>query len=195
MTASETSPDDGELMRRLQAGDDRALDALMERWQVPLRRFIYRSLSNEADALDLSQETFVRVYTHRAKFRPGAKFSTWLFSIALNLCRDGIRRRKVRPAMPLDEAGLAAASDRSADPSGTAPDSDLVRAETAQTVRSAVEALPEPLKTAVLLCEYEDLSLTEAAGVVGCSAKAVETRLYRARALLRESLAAFFKKS
>jgi RNA polymerase sigma-70 factor (ECF subfamily) len=182
-------------MARLQAGDDHALTALMNRWQIPLRRFIYRSLNNEADALDLAQETFVRVYSHRAKFRSGAKFSTWLFSIALNLCRDGIRRRKVRPAMPLDEAGLAAASDRMADTSGAAPDSDLLRTETAQAVRSAVEALPDPLKTAVLLCEYEDMSLSEAAGVVGCSAKAVDTRLYRARALLRESLAVFFKKS
>ncbi|MBL9188392.1 MAG: sigma-70 family RNA polymerase sigma factor [Opitutaceae bacterium] len=194
MTDSETSPADGELMARLQAGDDLALTALMSRWQIPLRRFIYRSLGNEADALDVAQETFVRVYQHRAKFRPGAKFSTWLFSIALNLCRDGIRRRKVRPAMPLDEAGVVAASEHITDPSETAPDSDLVRAETAQTVRSAVEALPEPLKTAVLLCEYEDLSLADAAEVAGCSAKAVETRLYRARALLRESLAVFFKK-
>lgn len=167
----------------------------MDRWQIPLRRFIYRALNNETDALDLAQETFVRVYTHRAKFRPGAKFSTWLFSIALNLCRDGIRRRRVRPAMPLDEAGLAAASDRMTDTSRAAPDSDLVRAETAKTVRLAVEALPEPLKTAVILCEYEDLSLVEAAGVAGCSAKAVENRLYRARIILRESLATFFKKS
>lgn len=194
MTDAETSSDDGELMARLQAGDDLALTALMNRWQIPLRRFIYRSLGNETDALEVAQETFVRVYAHRAKFRPGAKFSTWLFSIALNLCRDGIRRRKVRPAMPLDEAGLAAASDRMADTSGSAPDSDLVRVETAQTVRSAVEALPEPLKTAVLLCEYEDLSLADAAEVAGCSSKAVETRLYRARALLRASLAVFFKK-
>lgn len=194
MTDSDTSPDDGALMARLQAGEDHALTALMNRWQIPLRRFIYRSLGNEADALDVAQETFVRVYQHRAKFRPGSKFSTWLFSIALNLCRDGIRRRKVRPATPLDEAGLAAASDRMVDPTETAPDSDLIRAETARTVRSAVEALPEPLKTAVLLCEYEDLSLADAAEVAGCSSKAVETRLYRARALLRESLAVFFKK-
>lgn len=177
-------------MSRLQAGDDRGLDALMSRWQMPLRRFIYRSLHNEADALDLAQETFVRIYTHRAKFRTNAKFSTWLFSIALNLCRDRLRRHVARPTVPLDEAVLASAG--AADPSGHAPDSDLLRAETAQTVRGAVEALPEPLKTAVLLCEYEDLSLAEAAGVAGCSAKAIETRLYRARAVLRESLAAYF---
>src|SRR5882672_10427062 len=99
-------------MAHLQAGDDRALDALMDRWQIPLRRFIFRSLQNEADALDLAQETFVRVYAHRAKFRSGAKFSTWLFSIALNLCRDRARRGKVHPVTLLDESSLAAASNR-----------------------------------------------------------------------------------
>lgn len=182
-------------MARLQAGDDRALDALMDRWQMPLRRFIFRSLQNETDALDLAQETFVRVYAHRAKFRRGAKFSTWLFSIALNLCRDGIRRGRVRPVVPLDPEALAAASDRTRATSDHAPDSNLLRAETAQTVRLAVQALPEPLKTAVLLCEYEDLSLAEAAAIAGCSPKAVETRLYRARALLRESLASLFEKT
>lgn len=179
-------------MLRLQAGDDRGLDALMNRWQMPLRRFLYRSVHNETDAVELAQETFVRVYLHRDRFRAGAKFSTWLFSIALNLCRDGIRRSKVRPTIPLDADALATASDRPAGASGDTPDSNLLRAETAATVRTAVEALPEPLKTAVLLCEYEDMSLAEAASVVGCSSKAVETRLYRARALLRESLAAFF---
>jgi len=195
VTDSETAPDDGELMLRLQKGDDRALDVLMDRWQTPLRRFLYRSLHNEADALDLAQEAFVRVYAHRARFRPGAKFSTWLFSIALNLCRDGIRRGKARPVVLLEENDLAVASDRAAETSRDAPDSNLLRAEIAQTVQSAVAALPEPLKTAVLLCEYEDLSLAEAAAVVGCSSKAIETRLYRARALLRASLAAFLEKS
>jgi len=176
-------------MLRLQAGDDRALDALMDRWQMPLRRFLTRSLHDETEAMDLAQETFVRVYSHRTKFRPGARFSTWLFSIALNLCRDHIRRGKVRPVVSLDENALALASDRVGKTSDDAPDANLLQAETAQTVRSAVEALPEPLKTAVLLCEYEELSLAEAAAVVGCSSKAVETRLYRARALLRRSLA------
>ena len=179
-------------MLRLQAGDDHALDVLMDRWQIPLRRFIYRSLQNEADALDLAHDTFVRVYTHRANFRVNAKFSTWLFSIALNLCRDRIRRQQSRPSVALDETALTEASDRQNEPTGTPPDVDLLRAEKAQAVRSAVDALPEPLKTAVLLCEYEDLSLAEAAEVVGCSTKAIETRLYRARAMLRETLAGYF---
>lgn len=182
---------DGELMLRLQAGEDRALDELMEKWQVPLRRFIYRSVQNEADAMDLAQETFVRVYLHRNKFRPEAKFSTWMFSIALNLCRDRIRRGRTRFAVPLDEHLATDPGTRGAPAIECAPDADLVRTETAETVRAAVEALPEPLKTAVLLCEFEDLSHAEAATIAGCSPKAVETRLYRARTLLRESLARF----
>lgn len=192
MTDAETSPDDGELMTRLQGGDDHALDALMDKWQVPLRAFLYRSLRNEADALDLAQEAFVRVYTHRQKFCPEAKFSTWLFSIALNLCRDRIRRGKGRVSVPLEDHVLREADDRSAGTARGAPDTDLVRAERAETVRAAVDALPEPLRTTVFLCEYEDMSHAEAAAVAGCSTKAVETRLYRARAMLRGSLAKLF---
>lgn len=182
--------DDGKLMSRLQAGEERALDALMDRWQMPLRRFLYRYLHNEQDACDLAEETFVRIYRHREKFRPGAKFSTWMFSIALNLSRDHARRGRRRPVVMLEESALVAASDRAGDMGGGAPDTDLLQAETAEAVRSAIEVLPEPLKAAVLLCEYENLSHAEAAVAAGCSPKAIETRLYRARHLLREALRA-----
>jgi RNA polymerase sigma-70 factor (ECF subfamily) len=177
-------PDDGDLMLRLQNGDNRALDLLMNRWQVPLRCFLYRWLHNDADALDFAQETFVRVFRHRERFRPGAKFSTWLFAIALNLCRNQARKNKTRPTIPLDDTPEAETADG-------APNANLLDAEKIATVRYAVDALPEPLKTATLLCEYEDLSLAEAAAAAGCSAKAIETRLYRARALLREALAKY----
>src|SRR3954468_19609366 len=100
------------LMSRLQAGDDTALDALMDRWQVPLRRFLFRSTQNEHDAMDLAQETFLRVYRNRQKFREGTKFSTWMFSIALNLCRDRGRRQKTRPSVSLNDAEMSTAGDR-----------------------------------------------------------------------------------
>ncbi|MBI4624659.1 MAG: sigma-70 family RNA polymerase sigma factor [Verrucomicrobia bacterium] len=181
--------DDGELMARLCGGEDRALDALMDRWQMPLRRFLYRYLHNEADACDVAEQTFVRIYRHREKYRPGAKFSTWMFSIALNLCRDHARHGRSRPVVSLDHEALGAAMDRaSADAPSSSPDVDLLRAETAAAVRSAIEVLPEPLRAAVLLCEYEELSHSEAAAAVGCSAKAIETRLYRARQMLRNTL-------
>jgi len=183
--------DEGNLMSRVQAGDDRAFDALMIRWEVRLRRFAQRYLHNEHDAMDVAQETFVRAYRHRENFRAGAKFSTWLFSIALNLCRDRARRCKGRPLLFLDENELALAADQSRDDTANAPDAEAIRAETARAVRTAVHALPEPLKSAILLCEFEQFSHAEAAGALGCTPKAVETRLYRARAHLREALAAF----
>ena len=182
------SDDDGDLMSRLCAGDDEALDALMDRWQAALRGFLYRYLHNEEDAADVALETFVRVYRNREKFRPGAKFSTWMFSIALNLSRDHARYGRSRPVVAIEDDALAAASDRSAEASDVAPDTDLLRVEMARAVRAAVEALPDQLRSAVLLCEYENLTHAEAAAATGCSAKAVETRLYRARQLLRDAL-------
>ena len=80
-----TSDSDEVLMGALAGGDDVALNPLMDRWQAPLRSFLYRYTQNEHDAYDLAQETFVRVYQHRTRFRPGARFSTWMFQIALNL--------------------------------------------------------------------------------------------------------------
>lgn len=182
-------------MLRLQAGDDRALDALMNRWQAPIRRFLYRALRSDADAVEVAQETFVRVYTQRAKYRSGKKFSSWLYAIALNLSRDRLRRNKVRAASPLDEFEQTGQGASEAQVGNSAPDADLLSTETSREVRAAVEALPEPLKTTVLLSEYENLSHVEVAEATGCSAKAVETRLYRARALLRQSLASYFEKS
>lgn len=184
-----SDPDaDAEFMRRLREGDRNALNGLMERWEKPLRQFLYRWTHHEADSLDLAQETFVRVYRHQASFRTGAKFSTWLFSIAVNLCRDRARRAVTRPMVSWDDSGAELAEAEAAGTPG--PEENLVRAETAEAVRKAVEALPEPLKATVLLCEYQELPQAEAASVLGCSPKAVETRLYRARQLLRERLMA-----
>jgi RNA polymerase sigma factor (sigma-70 family) len=186
--------DDGELMVLLQAGDERALDSLMQRWELPLRSFLYRSCPNSQDAEDLAQEAFVRVYQNRGKFRPGSKFSTWLFSIAVNLNRDRLRRMKVRKRVLLNESALESIPEDTAGGSPPGAALSLLQAETAATVRSAVQSLEEPLRSAVLLCEYEELATSEAASILGCSSKAIESRLYRARALLRKSLAGLFPK-
>lgn len=177
---------DADDMRALQRGEDRALDRLMNRWQVPLRSFLYRHTQNEHDALDLAQETFVRVYRHRARFRPDARFSTWLFAIAYNLARDHARRHRRRPNQPLETAPEQAESRH--------PLTTEDERERAGAVRAAIAALPEDLRAAVLLFEYEEKSHAEIAGIVGASAKAVETRLYRARQLLKKSLARYLGK-
>lgn len=176
---------DEEAMLALQRGDDLALNRLMARWQVPLRSFLFRSTHHEQDALDLAQETFVRVFQHRARYRPGAKFSTWMFQIALNLARDHARRRQRRPTAPLDQAPEPS-TDRH-------PRSDATDAEAAAAVRDAVAALPAELREAVLLSEFQDLSHAEIAAIVDATPKAVETRLYRAREKLRTALARYLR--
>jgi RNA polymerase sigma factor (sigma-70 family) len=168
-------------MQALQHGEDKALDRLMTRWQVPLRSFLYRHTQNESDALDLAQETFVRIYRHRDRFRSGAKFSTWLFAIAFNLARDNARRRNRRPTQSLEDSPEPVDSHL--------PFTSADEQERAAAVRAAVAGLPDDLRAAVILFEYEDKSHAEIAGIVGASAKAVETRLYRARQLLKKTLA------
>lgn len=176
---------DEESMAALQRGDDLALNRLMTRWQVPLRSFLYRSVRQEQDALDLAQETFVRVYRHRARYRAGAKFSTWMFQIALNLARDHARRQRRRPVTPLDEAPEAS--------TGRHPGHEALEAEAAEAVRTAVATLPEDLREAVILAEFHNLPHAEIAAIVGATPKAVETRLYRAREKLRTQLARYLK--
>ncbi|GAB1489976.1 sigma-70 family RNA polymerase sigma factor [Opitutaceae bacterium] len=177
-------PDDADV-QALQRGEKAALDRLMNRWQVPLRAYLYRHLRDEQDALDLAQETFVRVYRNRDQFRPGARFSTWMFQIALNLVRDHMRRRQRRPTDHLDAAPEPL--------SDTTTHSDVERSESMAAVREAIAALPEDLREAVILSEYEQLSHAEIGQVVGATPKAVETRLYRARDLLRKRLQRWLK--
>lgn len=167
-------------LQALQRGENAALDRLMVRWQIPLRAFLYRHLGHEQDALDLAQETFVRIYRHRDQFRSGARFSTWMFQIALNLVRDQARRRRRRPTDALDSVPEPV--------SESSPPADLEQAESVAAVRAAIAGLPPDLREALILSEYEDLSHAEIGSVVGATSKAVETRLYRARELLRKQL-------
>lgn len=176
---------DEEAMLALQRGEDLALNRLMARWQVPLRSFLFRSTHHEHDALDLAQETFVRIYQHRARYRPGAKFSTWMFQIGLNLARDHARRRHRRPTTTLDAAPELATEQH---PGRAATD-----AEAAAAVRAAIATLPDELREAVLLSEFQDLSHAEIAEIVDATPKAVETRLYRAREKLRTVLARYLR--
>jgi len=178
-------PSDEETMLALQQGEELALNRLMTRWERPLRSFLYRSTRNEHDALDLAQETFVRVYQHRARYRAGARFSTWMFQIALNLARDHARRQRRRPTDSLEEAPEQFTHHT--------PRGDATSAESAAAVRAAVGELPEDLREAVLLSEFQDLSHAEIAEIVGATPKAVETRLYRAREKLRTLLARYLK--
>ncbi len=184
--------DDKRLMLALAGGDDAALDALMARWQRPVRGFILRHVSNPADAEDLAQETFVRLFRARARYRPAARFSTFLFTIAVNCCRNHAEKQGRRPTVALDIAQGPSPLAGYVAP-GPAPDEALRARERVDAVREAIGELPHELRTAVILFEYENLSHAEIAEIAGVTPKAIETRLYRARRRLRERLARWLR--
>jgi len=186
---------DAAAMTRLRGGDDLALNELMARWQQPLVSYLARFCGNEATALDLAQETFVRIYEARGRYDARGKFATWLYTIAGNLARNALRWQQRHPAVsldaPTDDDGGTLATHL---PDGkAAPDTHADSNERAVAVRAAVAELPEDQRTIVLLSEFEDRSHADIAAVLGCTAKAVETRLYRARQTLREKLTRWLK--
>jgi RNA polymerase sigma-70 factor (ECF subfamily) len=166
----------------------------MERWQKPLLSFILRYVGNEIDSVELAQEAFVRAYHNRHRFNFKSKFSTWLFTIGVNLCRNHARWRDRHPTIPLEsvqQTDKHSQQDFAVSREET-PSHLIERSELARQVREAIEELPHELKTVVLLHEYENLSYDEIGKVLGCTQKAVETRLYRARKLLRKKLAEIY---
>jgi RNA polymerase sigma-70 factor (ECF subfamily) len=192
VNAPEHKDPDHSCMVRLIAGDDLALNELMQRWQKPLLSFILRYVGNYADSIELAQETFVRVYHHRSRFNFKSKFSTWLLTIATNLCKHHARWRKRHPTVSLDDtAGMDEMIDEYLSISAEEiPSAIAGRSELGKLVKEEIEKLPHDLKTAVLLFAYDNLSYAEIAVILGCTPKAVETRLYRVRKLLAKRLAA-----
>ena len=191
MSSPDTEALDRADMARLAGGQDAALNDLMERHATPMFHFLCRMLGNEDDANDLAQETFVRVFQNRTRFRPDAKFSTWLFTIAANLARNQLRSRRRRPHVSLD-----AESDATAQTLGDtlasdqpAPGDGLLADERAAAVRAALAKLPEEMRDTILLVEFEDKSVAETAAILDVPHKTIESRLHRARKFLRERLA------
>jgi RNA polymerase sigma-70 factor (ECF subfamily) len=179
------------LVQALKVGEDQALNSLMDRHREGLFRFVLRHVHNEADALELAMETFVRAYFNIEKFRPAAKFATWLYHIALNLCRDHLRSRVYRYS--LQTVSFDAPSDEGQDPSQLLategrPDQKTDRREELIALEKAISELPEELKNAFILTVLEDRQQAETAELLGISLKAVGMRVYRARKLLLEEM-------
>jgi len=182
-------------MDRLQSGDDLALNELIIRWTPRVHAFLFRLLDNTEDARDLTQETFVALYSSCARYRASARFSSWLFGIASNLARQRMRWRKRHPEIALDLQEEECASMAKNPFTRQNPATVVDAAERAAAVRTAILSLPSSMRELILLSEYEGLTQKEIAKIAGCTVKAVETRLYRARALLRKALAAFLIKT
>ncbi|HEU5079104.1 MAG TPA: sigma-70 family RNA polymerase sigma factor [Opitutaceae bacterium] len=181
------SSDDHALMARVQAGDEASFGELMHRWELPVKRLLGRLLLNTGEAEDLAQETFVRVWQNRARYRAGAAFRPWLFAIAVNLARNRLRWWRRRPTIALD-AWLESTPVHAnvAEPQQAARVLEI--GERAAAVRDAIARLPAALREAIVLFIYDELSHVEIAEVVGATPKAVETRIARAKEKLRTEL-------
>lgn len=163
------------MLQAIATGDETALRTLMERYREPIFRLAYRFVGNLADAQELTEDTFTRVYFDAPRFRPRATVRNWIFTIAANRCRDFLRQRKRRP--------LHVSSERSAleaDPSPDAAEQVLSR-EQATEIRDAIAGLPEKLRFPFVFCLLEGHSQEDAAAILGTSRKTIETRIYRAR--------------
>jgi RNA polymerase sigma-70 factor, ECF subfamily len=179
---------DEELVARSIDGDADSFNELIKRWERPIYALAYRQIGREEDARDVCQETFLRAYRALPGFRGQSKFSSWLYRIALNLCRDWMRRERRTPVVqaPEDVDLMDLAASR--EPTESIEDR-VARADLARAVERAMTVLPEEQRTAIVLKEFHGLTFQEIADVVGCPLSTVKTRLYQGLTVLRRELA------
>ena len=179
---------DEELVAKSMSGDADSFNELILRWERPIYALAYRTIGREEDARDVCQETFLRAFRALPGFRGQAKFSSWLYRIALNLCRDWLRRERrtpvVQPPENADLMEMAAAAEPSESIENLVARKDLSRA-----VEQAMARLPEQQRTAIVLKEYHGLTFQEIADLMGCPLSTVKTRLYQGLSVLRRELA------
>lgn len=177
------------LLERVRTGDERALEELMLHHQEALYYFVLRYLGNEHSARDVVQETFVRVYFKAASFQPQSSVKTWLYTIALNLCRDVGRRSKRAPAfISLDELTPHGEAPRDILSNEATADEAAADHEAVAHLRVAITRLPENLRAPLVLCTLEQRSHQEAAEILQTTPKSIELRIYRAKRKLRSLL-------
>ena len=181
---------DLELVEALAGGDESALTGLMDRYEKSIFHFIYRHIPSDEDARELTQEVFVRLFFNVGKFKPEARFSTWLYQIALNLCRDHVKSRRTRQAAQTDS--LSAREDDDDHPAHDVAVENRTPSDAAQAreklaaLDDGMAALPHDLRTALVLATLEQRSHQECAELLKTTPKAIETRVYRARKFLLE---------
>jgi RNA polymerase sigma-70 factor (ECF subfamily) len=183
-------------MLRVKQGDTAAFTELVEKYKQPVMNLVYRTIHDPTEAEDLAQNVFVQVFKSAPRYKNTAKFSTWLFTIARNLCLNEIRRRSRHPAESLDvphpeqeDQPLHQFEDKKT----FSPPESLLHGELARKIEEAMADLPENQRSAILLCRQEDLSYEEIAEVLGCSVSATKSLIHRGRETLKEKLKAYLR--
>lgn len=187
VTAGPRADPDVALMLQLQAGAPDALGELLRRNHGSVLNLAYRYLGDRDQAEDVVQETFLKLYQARGRYRPEARFRTYLLRIATNVCISQLRRRRARPFLTAESGATPELPDGDA----PAPDGRALEDELGARVRDAVAALPERQRVAILLNKFEGLGYEGVAEVLGLSVPATKSLLHRARLALREALAPY----
>jgi RNA polymerase sigma-70 factor (ECF subfamily) len=180
---------DEELVARTVAGDSDSFNQLILRWERPIYALAYRVIGRDEDARDVCQETFLRAFRALPGFKGQAKFSSWLYRITLNLCRDWIRRQRRTPVVSAPE-GVDIVELASAQGPVESIEDLVARSQLSKTVAEAMRFLPEEQRTAIILKEYHGLTFQEIADLQGCPLSTVKTRLYQGLSVLRRQLEA-----
>jgi RNA polymerase sigma-70 factor (ECF subfamily) len=189
---------DTELMLKVRRGNAAAFETLVIKYQRPVINTVYRSVGDLTEAEDLAQNVFVQVWKVRNRYKPTAKFSTWLFTIVRNICLNEVRRRARHPTDSLDKP-MTNADDGSEtpwqvpDPHAKPPSNETLDAELHRRVDAALSSLPEAQRTAMLLLRHQNMPYEEIAKVMRCSLSATKSLIHRARTLLRDQLKPYLR--
>jgi RNA polymerase sigma-70 factor (ECF subfamily) len=178
---------DEDLVSRSRGGDLDSFNQLILRWERPIYALAYRVIGREEDARDVCQETFLRAFRALPGFKGQAKFSSWVYRIALNLCRDWMRRQRRAPTIQIPEGVDPEELAAERGPAESIEDL-VVRREMSAVVAEAMALLPEEQRTAILLKEYHGMTFQEIAELQGCPLSTVKTRLYQGLSVLRRHL-------
>lgn len=178
---------DEELVALSKGGDADSFNQLILRWERPIYALAYRVIGREEDARDVCQETFLRAFRALPGFKGEAKFSSWVYRIALNLCRDWMRRQRRAPTMQMPEGvdPIEMAGERGPVES---IETLVERRELSGVVEEAMKLLPDEQRTAIILKEYHGMTFQEIADLQGCPLSTVKTRLYQGLSVLRRHL-------
>lgn len=185
--------DDGELISMCKRGDTDAFGQLVDKYQQKVYNIAFRMTNNHEDALDLAQESFLRVYRALASYKGESAFSTWVFRIASNVCLDEMRKRKRQPRIALSTDSLMAGDEGDypieiAAGEGSSPEQQLLQGEMRKEITDALHTVSEEHRLVLVLRDIEGYSYEEIADMVGVNIGTIKSRLNRARLALREVL-------
>ncbi len=187
---------DAALMLRVRKGESIAFTELVDKYKQPVMNLAFRMLHDATEAEDMAQNVFVQVYKSAHRYEAASKFSTWLFTIARNLCLNEIRRRSRHPADSLDATHPEQEDQpwqQYEDKKAVQPPESLLQGELAGKIEQALAALPENQRTAIFLCRQEELSYEDIAKVLGCSLSATKSLIHRGRETLKEKLKPYLR--